>query len=258
MLPSDSVVMPLEMYPIIHTLGIMLMLVSLYNGEPNPSMQSLVKGPDLGSEISSHPNAGAHDKQADVKTAEVTLRIESSENQQSGTHDEGKNSHTNNPENKKLQEESSENQQSGTHDEGKNSHTNNLENKKLQEESSNKTPSVFTYDNVIPSENPAFRQYNLTDICFAAVLFIMLHYVVCYVCSGFQNKNVLQYFTCLSIILYYCTLAQKISGTINSYTVCVLITFIMCVSMGHYSWMKQAGIKASGGIQPARTSSVAI
>ena len=206
------------------------MSVSFYNGERNPSMQSLVNGPDLGSEISWHPNAGAHDKQANVITAEVTLRIESSEKQQSGTH----------------------------HESQKLAHKLHGENKKLQEESSNKTlTSVFTYDDVNTSRNPAFRQYNLTVICFAAVLFIMLHYVACYVCSGFQDKIVLQFFTCLSIILYYCTLAQKISGTINSYTVCVLITFIMCVSVGHYSSMKKAGIKTSGGIQPARTSSVA-
>ena len=224
MLPSDSVVMPLEVIPIIHTLGIMLISVSLYNGEQTLSMQSIVKKSDFGSGISLHTNEG-------VTTAEVTLRIESSEKQQSGTHHEGQ----------KL------------------THKQHGENKKLQNESSNKTlTSVFTYDDVNTSRNPAFRQYNLTVICCAAVLLIMLHYVACYVCSGFQDKIVFQFFTCLSIILYYCTLAQKISGTINSYTVCVLITFIMCVSVGHYSWMKQAGIKASGGIQPARTSSGSI
>jgi hypothetical protein len=230
MLPSDSVVMPPGVYIPIHLLGIVLASVSLYNGEPNPSMQTFVKGPDFGSGISSHTNVGAHDKQANVETAKETLLIESSEKQQSETDDKGKNSHTKNSEKEQL-----------------------------QNKSSNKTlTSVFTYDDINTSRNPAFRQYNLTVICFAAVLFIMLHYVACYVCSGFQDKIVLQFFTCLSIILYYCTLAQKISGTINSYTVCVLITFIICVSVGHYSSMKKAGIKTSGGIQPARTSSVAI
>ena len=214
MLPSDSVVMPPGVYIPIHLLGIVLASVSLYNGEPNPSMQTFVKRPG----ISSHITVSAN-----VTTANETLQFESSENQLSGTHDQ------------------------------------NSEKEHLQNESSNKTPtSVFTYDDVNTSRNPAFRQYNLRVICLAAVLLIMLHYVACYVCSGFQDKIVFQFFTCLSIILYYCTLAQKISGTINSYTVCVLITFIMCVSVGHYSWMKQAGIKASGGIQPARTSSAAI
>jgi len=224
MLPSDSVVMPLEVIPIIHALGIMLISVSLYNGEQTLSMQSIANNPALGTGNYSHTNVSANDKQANVKTAKETLQIESSEDQKFGTHDQ-----------------------------------NNSEKEQLQNKSSNKTlTSVFTYDDVNTSRNPAFRQYNLTVICCAAVLLIMLNYVACYVCSGFQDKIVLQFFTCLSIILYYCTLAQKISGTINSYTVCVLITFIMCVSVGHYSSMKKAGIKTSGGIQPERTNSVAI